>query len=204
MRIKIADKITSLGKTKSKGKKRRERRNLHTTRKNWKVKSLIKKKPPRKLTKYYWSNFHEWANKKETWANSDLFQKFFNYQRSRDMLKYLYRTNNKYKNNDLVNLIKRGLSDIKNEIGNMDEEEKEIEKPNEMIETVPESLEFNKQNEQGKRLKILKPYQMFSRLPICLAQLKAANNSQKPINEIMQLLYSLYRLKNWSKQYTTI
>ena len=43
MRIKIADKITSLGKTKSKGKKRRERRNLHTTRKNWKVKSLIKK-----------------------------------------------------------------------------------------------------------------------------------------------------------------
>ena len=112
------------------------------------------------------------------------------------MLKYLYRTNNKYKNKDLVNLIKRRLSDLKNEIGNMDEEEKEIEKPNEMIETVPESLEFNKQNEQGKRLKILKPYQMFSRLPICLAQLKAANNSQKPINEIMQLLYSLYRLKN--------
>ena len=43
------------------------------------------------------------------------------------MLKYLYRTNNQYKINDLVNLIKHGLSDLKNEIGNMDEEEKEIE-----------------------------------------------------------------------------
>ena len=64
------------------------------------------------------------------------------------MLKYLYRTNNKYKNKDLVNLIKRRLSDLKNEIGNMDEEEKEIEKPNEMIEIVPENLEFNKQNQQ--------------------------------------------------------
>ena len=61
----------------------------------------------------------------------------------------------------------------------MDEEEKEIQKLNEMIEIAAESLEFNKQNEQGKGLKILTPYQMFSRLPICLAQLKAANNSQK-------------------------
>ena len=42
MGSKIADKITSLGKTKSKEKKRRERRNLDTTGKNWKVKSLIK------------------------------------------------------------------------------------------------------------------------------------------------------------------
>ena len=36
---------------------------------------------------------------------------------------------------------------------------------------------------------------MLSRLPITLAQLKAGNNSQKLINEIRQLLYSLYRSK---------
>ena len=55
-------------------------------------------------------------------------------------------------------------------------------------------LEFNRQ-QQGKGLKILKPKQMLSRLPISLAQLKAGNNSEKLKNEIRQLLYSLYRSK---------
>ena len=40
---------------------------------------------------------------------------------------------------------------------------------------------------------------MLSRIPISLAQLKAANNSQKFKNEIRQLLYSLYRSKKLSK-----
>ena len=107
------------------------------------------------------------------------------------MLKDLYRINDKYKNNDLVNVIKSGLSDLKNEIENMGEEEKEIEKPNQIIDIFEEILDFNKQNQQGKKLKILTQNQMLSRLPITLAQLKAGNNSQKLINEIRQLLYSL-------------
>ena len=41
---------------------------------------------------------------------------------------------------------------------------------------------------------------MLSRLPISLAQLQAGNNSGKLKNEIRQLLYSLYRLKNMTKQ----
>ena len=49
-------------------------------------------------------------------------------------------------------------------------------------------VEFNKQNQSGQGLKILTPDQMFSRLAITLAQLKAGNNSQKMINEIRQLL----------------
>ena len=61
-------------------------------------------------------------------------------------------------------------------------------------------LKFNKQNQEGKSLKILTPSQMFSRLPITLAQLKAGNNSEKLKNEIRQLLYSLYRSKNMTKQ----
>ena len=64
------------------------------------------------------------------------------------MLKYVYRTNDKYKINDLVNVIKSGLSDLKNEIENIDQKEKEIEKPYEMIEIVAESLAFNRQNQQ--------------------------------------------------------
>ena len=42
-----------------------------------------------------------------------------------------------------------------------------------------QSLEFNRQNQEGQKLKILIPEQMLSRLPISLAQLKAENNSEK-------------------------
>ena len=41
---------------------------------------------------------------------------------------------------------------------------------------------------------------MLNRLPIALAQLQAGNNSSKLKNEIRQLLYSLYRSKNMTKQ----
>ena len=51
----------------------------------------------------------------------------------------------------------------------------------------------------GKGLKILTPDQMLSRLPITLAQLKAGSNSEKLINEIRQLLYSLYHSKKLTK-----
>ena len=41
---------------------------------------------------------------------------------------------------------------------------------------------------------------MLSRLPITLAKLKSGNNSEKIKNETRQLLYSLYRSKNMTKQ----
>ena len=66
------------------------------------------------------------------------------------MLKDLYRTNDKYKNNELVNVIKSGFSDLKNEIENMGEEEKEIEKPSKITDIVEEILEFNKQINKDK------------------------------------------------------
>ena len=59
---------------------------------------------------------------------------------------------------------------------------------------------FNGPPTEGKGLKILTPNQMFSILPITLAQLKAGNNSEKLKNEIRQLLYSLYRSKKPTKQ----
>ena len=55
----------------------------------------------------------------------------------------------------------------------MSEEEIKIEKPDKIVEIVEMILKFNKQNQQGKGLKILTPQQMLSRLPITLAQLKA-------------------------------
>ena len=116
------------------------------------------------------------------------------------MLKDLYGINDEKKNSKLVDVIKSGLSDLKNETENMDEEEKETEKPNEIIDVVEEIIGFNKKKQGGKGLKILTPDQMLSRLPINLAQLKARNNSQKLKNEIRQLLYFLYRSKQLTKQ----
>ena len=88
-------------------------------------------------------------------------------------------TKDKTKNNELVNMINSGLEDLKEEIKNMSKEEIEIEKPDEIVEIVEMILDFNKQNQQGKGLKILTPNQMLSRLPIALAQLEAGNNSEK-------------------------
>ena len=82
----------------------------------------------------------------------------------------------------------------------MYEEEREIEKPNKIVEIVEESLKFNKQNQKGEGLKILTPNQLLSRLPIPLAQLIAGNNSEKLKNDIRQLLYSLYRSKKLTKE----
>ena len=73
------------------------------------------------------------------------------------------------------------------------------EKPDKILKIVEEILEFNKQNQSRKGLKILTPNQMLSRLPISLALLKAGNNSEKLKNEIRQLLYSLYRSKELTK-----
>ena len=42
-------------------------------------------------------------------------------------------------------------------------------------------------------LKILTPKQMLRRLPIALAQVKAGNNSEHLLNEIRQIVYSLYQ-----------
>ena len=98
--------------------------------------------------------------------------------------------NNAEKNKIQVNSIKRGTRDLKEEIKDMSEQEKEIENPNEIVDIVEMILEFNRQ-QQGQGLKILTPNQMLSRLPISLAQLKAGNNSEKLKNEIRQLLHSL-------------
>ena len=49
----------------------------------------------------------------------------------------------------------------------------------------------------GKELKALTPKQMFQRLPIALAQVKAGSTSENLLNEIKQIIFSLY----WGKNY---
>ena len=50
------------------------------------------------------------------------------------------------------------------------------------------------------KLKILTHRQMIQRLPIALAQVKAGNNSENLLNEIRQIVYSLYQSKQITKK----
>ena len=133
--------------------------------------------------------------------NMELFNKPFNYQTPSVLLKDLYTTKDKTKNDRLVNVINIRLKGLKEKTEKMSKAEKEIEKPDKMVEIVEDILKFNEQQQQsGKGLKILAPNQMFNRLPIALAQLKAGKKSNKLKNEIRQPLYSLYRSKNMTEQ----
>ena len=57
-------------------------------------------------------------------------------------------------------------------------------------------------NPDHSKLKVLTSKQMFQRLPIALAQVKAGNNSESLLNEIRQIFYSLYQSKQITKKYT--
>ena len=79
-------------------------------------------------------------------------------------------------------------------------EETKNEKPYNIVKVVKKIFEINNIKQQGEGIKILTPNQMLNRVPISLAQLNTWNNSEKLKNEIRQLLYSLYRWKNMTKQ----
>ena len=51
-----------------------------------------------------------------------------------------------------------------------------------------------------KGIKILTPKQLLQRIPIALAQVKAGNNSESLLNEIRQIVYSLYQSKEITKK----
>ena len=69
------------------------------------------------------------------------------------------------------------------------------------IEMLSDAVYDAKQNEiKGTGLKILTPKQMLQRLPIALAQVKAGNNSESLLNEIRQIVYSLYQSKQITKK----
>ena len=53
---------------------------------------------------------------------------------------------------------------------------------------------------KGRWFKILTSKQMLQRLPVALAQVKAGNNSKSLLNEIRQIVYSLYQSKQITKK----
>ena len=70
------------------------------------------------------------------------------------------------------------------------------------IEMLSDANYHAKQNKtKGKGLKILTTKQMLQRLPIALVQVKDGNNSENLLNEIRQIVYSLYQSKQTLKKY---
>ena len=55
-------------------------------------------------------------------------------------------------------------------------------------------------NLDHSRLTVLTPKQMLQRFSIALAQVKAGNNSESLLNEIRQIVYSLYQSKQKTKK----
>ena len=78
------------------------------------------------------------------------------------MLKKLSRLKNTEENKIQVCLVRSGLRDLKGEIKETGEDEKETEKPNEIMNIAENGLEFNTQNQERQELKILTPDQMLS------------------------------------------
>ena len=134
---------------------------------------------------------------KET--NNDLVSKHFLLQDLGSLLEKLWRSKNDSERNKIqVNLINCGLRDLKEEIKNMGEEEKQIENPDEIVSLVEMIFEFNRQ-QQGQGLKILTPNQMFSRLSISLAQLKTRQGLKT--DAIKTLYTNLVKEQELKKQY---
>ena len=79
----------------------------------------------------------------------------------------------------------------------------EYQNPEKVVNIAEKTLDFNKQ-QKSKRIKILTPKQMLQRLPRTLAQVKAGNTSENLLNEIRQIIYSLYQGKEVTKKYITI
>ena len=113
---------------------------------------------------------------------------------------------NQTKNSKIVNQTIDSINELKNAVN-----KKEIpgnENPNKIADIVEKILEFKLKNffnninnqQKGAELKILTPKQMLQRLPIVLAQVKGGNNSENLLNEIRQIVYSLYQSKEITKK----
>ena len=68
-----------------------------------------------------------------------------------------------------------------------------------IVNIVEKNFDFNTK-QKAKGIKILTPKQMFQRLPISLAQVKAGNTSEKLLNKIRQITYCFHREKEVTKK----
>ena len=86
----------------------------------------------------------EYIENESKGVNYDLFKNYFNVVVPSVLARELYETKNKNKNNELVKEIKNRWSNVKDEIKEISENEKEIEQPNKILKIVEQVLENNR------------------------------------------------------------
>ena len=112
-------------------------------------------------------------------------------QEQSDLLEYILNFNNKArpKNKNDKKILKNVFNTAKN-----------LYEGGELVINAFKRGLFKSKSTTGTGIKILTPKQMFQRLPIALAQVKAGNNSENLLNEIRQIVYSLYQSKEITKK----
>ena len=116
--------------------------------------------------------------------------------RQKNYLQYLNIIRKGHKNS----VQKRTLSNIENHFNAREKAIKFIEDYSSMVLEARRLAREQEGTGANKMLKILTPNQMLKRLPIALAQVKTGNNSESLLNEIKQIVYSLYRSKEITKK----
>ena len=76
----------------------------------------------------------------------ELFQKYFSFTMPSLMLKVLKNVDVKKKNNDFAGFIKSSLTEFKDDIKWISNNEKRIEQPDRKVDIIEEILAFNEQN----------------------------------------------------------
>ena len=128
----------------------------------------------------------------------NLFNKYFSFEKPDEISQDLFYSKSKSDNRDKLVLIHKNFDYITGKATQMpsDTNKRKLVK---ILDIIKYILDFNEKNQQGQGLNISTPNEMLSRLLITLAQLKAEKNSEKPKNEIRQLLYSLCISKTLTK-----
>ena len=88
--------------------------------------------------------FIEYIKNESKRINYDLFKNYINFIVPRALVKQLYKTKNKNKNNALVEQIKKRWSNLKDEAEKISDDEKEIEQPDRILKIVKEILDLIK------------------------------------------------------------
>ena len=114
-------------------------------------KELYLKKKKRRIKKERTKKFFESAENESKDINYDLMENYFGLVAPTVLAKELFETKDKNKNSELVELIKVRWSNLKDETKKMSEKEIENEKPDKILKTVEEILDFNNkiQKQQG-------------------------------------------------------
>ena len=165
------------------------------------------------MSKFY--EILDYNNLKFEYVGSTKDVSFYEYMDSKELFNAI--KNNQIKFSEVKNKQNEFLNKLSNiKIGKKTPEQKEVINNLEKfynsreevinffrdyIEMLSDAKYDAKQNEtKGKGLKILTPKQMFQRLPIALAQVKAGNNSESLLNEIRQIIFSWYQSREITKK----